>query len=49
VAALYPGQPVPSAWQGFLGGVRGAVGLPPSSTAWTEVASLDALTARWAA
>ena len=47
VPTLFPGKPVPEAWQGFIAGVRRAAGAQADATAWEAHASLDALTQRW--
>jgi hypothetical protein len=45
---LFPGKPVPEAWQGFIAAVRRAAGVQAGAPPWAEYASLEALTQSWA-
>ncbi len=48
VPTLFPGTPVPKAWQDFIAATRRAAGVQPGSAPWEHFESVDALTASWA-
>ncbi|MDP1824343.1 MAG: rhomboid family intramembrane serine protease [Archangium sp.] len=47
VPALFPGQPVPEAWQSFIGAIRRAAGIQPDAPPWEEHGSMEAFTLSW--
>lgn len=47
VPSLFPGKPVPEAWQGFIEAVRRAAGVQAGTPPWQEFPSVEALTQSW--